>query len=70
VGTFAYVLSVCGYCGYVLAFAVGLYADKVFKEIAIISSRQYVATTINNERIYHCTKKSYDQVVNLAKCIK
>ena len=41
--------------------------DKVFKEIAIISSRSYVATTINNERIYHCTKKPYDEVVNLAK---
>ena len=41
--------------------------DKVFKEIAIISSRSYVATTIDNEKIYHCTKKDYDQVVNLAR---
>ena len=41
--------------------------DKVFKEIAIISSRSYVATTIDNERIYHCTKKPYDQVVKLAR---
>ena len=41
--------------------------DKIFKEIAIISSRSYVATTIDNEKIYHCTKKSYDDVVNIAK---
>ena len=43
--------------------------DKIFKEIAIISSRSYVATTIEGEKIYHCTKKSYDQGVNLAKSI-
>jgi hypothetical protein len=41
--------------------------DKVFKEIAIISNRSYVATTIDNERIYHCTKKSYDEVIKLAR---
>ena len=40
--------------------------DKVFKEIAIISNRSYVATTINNERVYHCTKKDYDEVVKIA----
>ena len=41
--------------------------DKVFKEFAAISSRSYVATTIDNERIYHCTNKDYDQVIKLAK---
>ena len=41
--------------------------DKAFKEFAAISNRSYVATTIDNEKIYHCTKKDYDQVVNLAK---
>ena len=43
--------------------------DKIFKEIAIISNRSYVATTIDNERVFHCTKKSYDDVVNIAKGI-
>jgi hypothetical protein len=41
--------------------------DKIFKEIAIISNRVYVATTENNERIYHCCKKPYDEVVKLAQ---
>ena len=41
--------------------------DKVFKEIAIISNRQYVATTVDNERIFHCTKKDYDEVVRIAR---
>ena len=43
--------------------------DKIFKEIAIISNRVYVGTTENNERIYHCTKKSmtYEDIVNIAK---
>ncbi len=41
--------------------------DKIFKEIAIISNRVYVGTTENNERIYHCTKKPYEDIVNIAK---
>ena len=41
--------------------------DKVFKEIAIISDRVYVATTVDGERIHHCTKRDYDEVVALAK---
>ena len=41
--------------------------EKVFKEIAIISNRQYVATTVNDERVFHCTKKDYDDVVRIAK---
>ena len=43
--------------------------DKVFKEFAAISNRSYVATTIEGEKIYHCTKKSFDEVVKLAKGI-
>ena len=43
--------------------------DKTFKEFAAISNRQYVATTIDNEKVYHCTKKSYDDVIKLAKGI-
>ena len=41
--------------------------DKVFTEIAIISDRSYVATTIDGERVFHCTKRDYDDVVTLAK---
>ena len=42
--------------------------DKIFKEIAIISNRRYVATTINNERVFHCINNlSYDEVVYIAK---
>ena len=42
--------------------------DKIFKEIAVISDRRYVATTINNERVFHCINNiSYDEVVRIAK---
>ena len=47
---------------------IGLFkVDKVFKEFAAISNRSYVGTTIEGEKVYHCTKKDYDQVVKLAR---
>jgi hypothetical protein len=41
--------------------------DKVFKEIAIVSDRVYVATTVDGEVIHHCTKKNYDEIVKIAR---
>ena len=42
--------------------------DKVFKEIAIISNRRYVATTIDGERVFHCINNlSYEDVIDIAK---
>ena len=42
--------------------------EKMFNEIAIISSRRYAATTIDNQQILHCIKNlNYDDVVRIAK---
>ena len=41
--------------------------ERVFTEIAILSSRRYVATTIDGEQLYHCIdnkKMSYNWVVD------
>ena len=41
--------------------------DKIFTEFAAISSKRYVATTIQGEQIFHCIKNmDYDEVVSIA----
>ena len=42
--------------------------EKMFNEIAIISSRRYAATTTDNQQTLHCIKNlHYDDVVRIAK---
>ena len=42
--------------------------EKMFNEIAIISSRRYAATTTDNQQTLHCIKNlNYDDVVRIAK---
>ena len=41
--------------------------DKIFTEFAAISSKRYVATTMQGEQIFHCIKNmDYDEVVSIA----
>ena len=42
--------------------------DKIFTEFAAISSKRYVATTIEGDQIFHCIKNmDYDEVISLAQ---